>query len=407
MLTTMQKAVYNIIWADDEVHELMREELKKKFLIDNHINVVAAVTTGTEFRLKFEELKHQIDAVITDANFNKIESLPNDDRDMSGFTVVRQVFHTISSSDREIPFFLYTGRGQFIAEKYTDGELDYFTETNRIFTKDKFKQLCERIPKDIDAINSPSYRIRKKYKNAFDKASIIQENENTLFRMILSHAGGCKQDLHVVQDDFNSLRKIIESILDDGKNKGLFPTQIDSLNTFKRFLKNEDSSIEWNVFECPSSLAHEVGFLIDFSQDGSHKYEGLKLKADQYVSNVGNDYLLMSLTYIAMDFCIWYFDLLQAFDGAPTWKERVTEKGAITRNRSKFYYGSAEIQTLKEGDEIEVRKTRPHGHPYTIYDDTTKETRMIDSFIALGDYKILPRKKDKTDSTTNYLNSFK
>ena len=93
----MQKVVYNIIWADDEVHQLMREELKQKFLADNHINVIAAVTTGDEFRLKFEELKHQIDAVITDANFNKQESLPNDDRDMSGFTIVRQRKYSRSS----------------------------------------------------------------------------------------------------------------------------------------------------------------------------------------------------------------------------------------------------------------------------------------------------------------------
>lgn len=396
----MQKAVYNIIWADDEVHELMREELKQKFLSDNNINVVAAVTTGTQFRLKFEELKHQIDAVVTDANFNKNEDLPNDDRDMSGFTIVRQVFHTISSSEREIPFFLYTGRGQFIAEKYTDGELDYFTENDRIFTKDKFKQLCERIPKDVDAINSPSYRIRKKYKEAFDKASLLPENEDTLFRMILSHEGGCIQELHEAKDDFNSLRKIVETILDDGKTKGVFPSQIDSLNTLKRFLKNEDSTVEWNGFECPSALAHEVGLLIDFSQDGSHKYEGLRLKADQYVSAAGNDYLLMSLTYIAMDFCIWYYNLLQSFDGWPSWKERVTNKGTVTRNKSKFFYGTAEIQTLKDGDEIEVRKTRPHGHPYTIYDEVTQETRIIDSFIALNDYKILPKKRDKTDSST-------
>lgn len=398
----MQKAVYNIIWADDEVHELMREELKKKYLSDNHINVVAAVTTGKEFRLKFEELKHQIDAVVTDANFNKNEALPNDDRDMSGFTVVRQVFHTISSSEREIPFFLYTGRGQFIVEKYTDGELDYFIETDRIFTKDKFKQLCERIPKDVDAINSPSYRIRKKYKEALDKASILSDNEKTLFRLMLAHEGGCKQDLHKAQDDFNSLRKIVESILDDGKIKKIFPMQIDSLNSFKRYLKNEDSSVEWDSFTCPSALAFEVGFLIDVSQDGSHKYEGLKLKADEYVSKVNNDFIMMSLTFIAMDFCIWYYNLLQSFDGWPTWKEREreTDRGVVKRNRSKFYYGSAEIQTLKEGDEVEVRKIRPHGHPYTIYDDIAKESKMIDSFIALGDYKILPKKKDKTGQSS-------
>ena len=396
----MQKAVYNIIWADDEVHELMRKELKKKFLADNNIKVVATATTGDEFRLKFDEFKHQIDAVITDANFNKNEALPNDDRDMSGFTVVRQVFHSISSLEREIPFSLYTARGQFIAEKYTDGELDYFTETDRIFPKGKFKELCERIPKDVDAINSPSHRIRKKYKEVFDKASILPENEDTLFRMILSHEGGCIQELHETKDDFNSLRKIVEAILDDGKEKGIFPPQIDSLNTFSRYLKNEDNSIEWNGFYCPSSLAHEVGFLIKFSQDGSHKYETLTLKADQYVSTVGNDYLLMSLTFIAMDFCSWYYDQVQSFDGWPLWKERVTHKETVRRIKSKFYCGTAEIQTIKDGDEIQIWRTRPHGHPYTIYDEVTKETRMIDSFIALNDYKILPKKRDKTDSST-------
>lgn len=392
----MQKAVYNIIWADDEVHQLMREELKQKFLSDNHINVIAAVTTGDEFRLKFEELKHQIDAVITDANFNRQESIPNDDRDMSGFTIVRQVFHSASSSGREIPFFLYTGRGQFIAEKYTDGELDYFTETDRIFTKDKFKQLCERIPKDVDEINSPSYRIRKKYKESLDKASILPENENTLFRMILSHEGGCIQELHEAKDDFNALRKIVESILDDGKTKGVFPPNIDSLNTMKRVL----FTLDWDGFTCPPALAHEVGFLIDFSQDGSHKYEGLKLKADQYASTVGNDYLLMSLTYIAMDLCRWYYDLLQSADGLPTSKEREIVTGTVTRNRSKFYCGSAEIRTLKDGDEIEIRRIRPHSRPQAIYDDTTKEMRMIDSFIDFGDYKILPKNRDKQDSAS-------
>lgn len=392
----MQKVVYNIIWADDEVHQLMREELKQKFLADNHINVIAAVTTGDEFRLKFEELKHQIDAVITDANFNKQESLPNDDRDMSGFTIVRQVFHSASSSGREIPFFLYTGRGQFIAEKYTDGELDYFTETDRIFTKDKFKQLCERIPRDVDAINSPSYRIRKKYRVALDKASILPENENTLFRLILSHEGGCIQELHEAKDDFNALRKIVESILDDGKTKGVFPLQIDSLNTLKRALP----TLEWDGIACPPALAYEIGFLIDLSQDGSHKYEGLKLKADQYVSTIGNDYLLMSLTYMAMDLCIWYYNLLQSADGLPTCKEHEVVTGTVTRNRSKFYCGLAEIQTVRDGDEIEIRRIRQHGHPYTIFDETTKETRMIDSFIAFGDYKILPKKREMPGSTS-------
>lgn len=80
----MPKAVYNVIWADDEVDKYMRESLKQTFLQKNNIAVVATAPTGDEFRLRFEEHKHKIDAVITDANFNRKDCLPINDRDMSG-----------------------------------------------------------------------------------------------------------------------------------------------------------------------------------------------------------------------------------------------------------------------------------------------------------------------------------
>lgn len=397
----MPKAVYNVIWADDEVEKYMRESLKQTFLKKNNITVIATATTGDEFRLCFERYKHKIDAVITDANFNRKDSLPMNDRDMSGFTAVREVLHSNLSSDKEIPFFLYTGRGPYITEKYTDGELDYFIYSTRIFTKDQFKQLCERIPIDVDEVNSPSYRVRKKYKSLLDKALLLPENEESIFRLLLTHEVGNDQALHKPQDDFNSLRKIVESILEDGKKRGLFPEQLDSINSLKRFLRNDESTLEWDSFSCPPTLAYSAGFLIDVSQDGSHKYEKLRLKADAYVSSVGNDNLIMSLTHIAMDLCAWYSDAIESFDGNPCWKNREIIQGTVTLIRGRFYCGSAEVQSLKNGDEIEIAKVRAHNSPCSIYDERQNAAVQIDSYIPMGDYKILPKRREKNTSSTN------
>lgn len=397
----MPKAVYNAIWADDEVEKYIREPLKQTFLKKNNIAVIATATTGDEFRLRFDENKHKIDAVITDANFNRKDCLPTSDRDMSGFTTVREVLHSMSASNKDIPFFLYTGRGPFITEKYTDGELDYFNDSNRIFTKDQFKQLCERIPKDVDEISSPSYRIRKKYKTVLDKSQIIPENEETLFRLLLAHEAENNQGLHRPQDDFNALRKIVESILEDGKKRGLFPEQLDSINSLKRFLRNDESTFEWESFYCPPMLAYCAGFLIDLSQDGSHKFEKLRLKADEYVSAVGNDNIIMSLTHIAMDLCAWYSEAVETFDNSHSWRKREIIHDTVTLIRGRFYSGSAEIQSLRNGDEIEIFKIRPHSSPYSIYDERQNGAVQIDSYIPLGDYKILPKRRDKNSSSTN------
>ncbi|MDE7025157.1 MAG: hypothetical protein K2O88_04660 [Paramuribaculum sp.] len=396
----MSKTVYNVIWADDEVNFYMREEPKKRFLEKNNIEVIATATTGDEFRLKFEKFKHKIDAVITDANFNRKDSLPIDDRDMSGFTVVREMRHAMSHNDKEIPFFLYTGRGAFIKEKYTDGELDYFIESKRIFTKDEFKQLCERIPIDVEEVESPSYRIRKKYKISLDKALLLPENEETLFRLLLAHESGYNQELHKPQDDFNALRKIIESILEDGKKRGLFPEQLESINSLKRYLRNDEASVEWSGFYCPPTLAYGVGFLIDVSQDGSHKYEKLKLKADEYVTSTCNDNIIMCLTYIAMDLCVWYAEAIDTVGEDPLWKIRETTSGTVSLIRGKFYCGSSEVQSLRNGDEIEITKMRPHISPYQIYDDKLKSSIQIDSYIPLGDYRIIQKKREKSSTST-------
>ena len=52
---------------------------------------------------------------------------------------------------------------------------------------------------DVDAINSPSYRIRKKYRVALDKASILPENENDLPVMYTTEENDLMIESRIIQ----------------------------------------------------------------------------------------------------------------------------------------------------------------------------------------------------------------
>jgi hypothetical protein len=387
----MKKTVYNIIWADDEVEGYVREELKQKFLKDNNINVIATARTGNEFREKFEALKQRIDAVITDANFGKRDVTPTDNRDMSGFTVVREVMNELKSYHREIPFFLYTGRGDFIAEKYTDGELDYFITYDRKFNKSEFKKLCARIPQDVDSVTSASFRIRNKYQRFLDAAKRIPEE--TIFDILVRHE---ETGLESPFNDFTALRKIAEAILNDGVEKGIFPEALKTLNDLSRFLRNEHSDIEWDGFSCPPALGYSAKYFIDLTQDGSHVLQDLKLKADQYVRDEATDNLLMTLVFIAMDLCLWYDKIADNNAGQCKWKNRQILSGTVEVRSGKLYCDNIELQrAARPGDTIEFKpnKVRIHSAPHDTFSTNAAKAIHVDSYLRVDDYEIKRKNK--------------
>jgi hypothetical protein len=390
----MKKTVYNIIWADDEVDFYLHDELRQKILRDNNLNVIATAKTGNEFREKFEALKQRIDAVITDANFGKSDVITKDEKtDMSGFTEVRNVMNELKTYHREIPFFLYTGKARFIEAKYTDGELDYFINYSRIFTKSEFKKLCAKIPQDVDSVASASFRIRNKYQRFLDAAKRIPENEETIFDILVRHE---ETGLESPFNDFTALRKIAEAILNDGVEKGVFPEELKTLNDLSRFLRNEHSEIEWDGFSCPPALGYSAKYFIDLTQDGSHVLQDLKLKADQYVRDEDTDNLLMSLVFIAMDLCLWYDKIADNNDGQCKWKNRQLLSGTVELRSGKLYCDNIELQrAAKPGDTIEFRpdKVRTHSAPHDTFSTNAAKAIHVDSYLRVDDYEIKRKNK--------------
>lgn len=301
----MQKHVYNVIWADDEIDSIISDMATKRCLKSNDINIIP-VHNASELREMMETCYDRIDAVITDANMSKHGDAPKHDRDLSGFEDVKSCIEKYNSK-RDIPFYLYSGRGAFLSERYENEGLEYFSSNNRIFSKGELDKLLGQLKMDVEHINSPSYRNRKKYHKELEAASIINGNEDFIFDALMYDYS---ENWSSTADYFNSARKVVERIFDSCKRIGVIP-QLDELNSFSNFLQNKDSIFEVKE-DCvimPKPLVHSLEYFLNITQDGSHGAGDLKLGVDSYVRSSKNINLFRTILYIAMDICLWYKDV--------------------------------------------------------------------------------------------------
>lgn len=80
--------IYNVIWVDDEIDELL-SPVEIKRLLRNHGIHIEPAHNSTEYREIMEHSYDRIDAVITDANMARSSDTPRNERDLSGFEDVK------------------------------------------------------------------------------------------------------------------------------------------------------------------------------------------------------------------------------------------------------------------------------------------------------------------------------
>lgn len=387
----MPNLVYNVIWVDDEIDTLI-DMSTNRCLISNGINIIRA-HSAIELRDIMTISYDRIDAVITDANMPKAGDKPKGERDVSGFEDVKSCIERYNQK-RDIPFYLFSGRGDYLSERYENDELEYFEKNNRSFSKLKgeFPQLLEQLRKDVEHINSPSFRIRNKYRKELEAAKAIEGNEETLFQALLYDYS---EDWGNTQDYFNPARKVVERIFDACKEKEIIPP-LNELNAFSYFLQGRDSyyEIKEGCHIMPKSLVHSLKYFLDITQDGSHGAGDLKLEVDEYVRNTKNINLFRTILYIAMDLCVWYQSIcntLQEYNVAK-WQSRSDSDyklvGVITNIKGKLVCAGcllARSDNYTEGDKVGIRAFTDNNRPFTDDDGNT-----IDKFARAKDiFKII------------------
>lgn len=130
----MTMNVYNLVWADDEIDDILdRESITE--LESQGFKIVGLAHDGEELKALLRK-PEMVDAVIVDANFNESDVEISSERDTSGLDYARGIYlHTLK---QRIPFFLFTNRNDEILKdiyKHNPKFLEDFPRHKRWFNK--------------------------------------------------------------------------------------------------------------------------------------------------------------------------------------------------------------------------------------------------------------------------------
>lgn len=313
----MKMNVYNIVWADDEIDDLLDKDTISE-LENNGFKIVGKAHDGEELEaiLKRPEM---IDAVIVDANFNESDITIASERDTSGLDYARSLF--IHTCNKKIPFFLFTNRSDELLRdiyKHNPKFLEDFPRHKRWFNKSgqgEYNELLETIKQTVDEQKSVNFIIRNRYKYELNAASLFSGTSEFVFNFLIHDYNNTLEE---VKEPFVSVRRSIEKILGQCEKMNLIPPISDNTNgTAGYFLHNkyritDSTGKPTYLYEMlggdimPKPLAQSLKYIVDVTQDGAHSKNEMKLKVDEYFENTKDVLMLRSVVYILIDIIKWF-----------------------------------------------------------------------------------------------------
>lgn len=253
----MTNPVYNVIWVDDEIDQIL-EEARESFELQD-VRIVGTAKSALELQEKLKILKGKYDAVITDANFSMHLNAPMEERDYSGLMCLLGLL----AMYKDIPFFIYTGRplGN-LYEQFKYGELEYFRSQEHVFIKGKDESaLIEKIKERVDKCQSIEHIIRNKYN---DVLYIFPKIESEVFEILKVLENNDKTCTTV----YNSTRKILEFLARTFFERGLTAVAFTGTNIAE--CSRDLGSKELCLF-VPKYIQQSFMLCCILTNEGSHK----------------------------------------------------------------------------------------------------------------------------------------
>ena len=247
-----------------------------------------------------------------DVNFSAgDDGVAADDNDSSGFNKVQQIVEIYRSRGRYIPYYICSGKPELVKDRYLKyNELKELETNGRIFNKEDFWDLIEKIKTEAVVVQSSAFRLRKLYSSELKATkNCISSSHEKLLLEILIYCEEGNYDHQQTIGYFTPLRKIIEIIRDKCEELHIIPPAVSSINDFSRFLQGlvvNGYNLNEGEIIMPKALARCLYFYLDITQDASHSKKDLKLYVEDYVRSQRNVILLKSIVNIALDICQWF-----------------------------------------------------------------------------------------------------
>lgn len=312
----MKMNVYNIVWADDEIDDLLDSETINE-LESKGFKIIGRAHDGEELESLLRK-PEMVDAVIVDANFNESDVEIGSERDTSGLDYARSLYlHTLK---QRTPFFLFTNRSDELLReiyKHNPKFLEDFPRHKRWFNKSspgEYDDLFEAIKEEVSNRNSTSFKVRNRYQYELNAATIIDGAYDFIFEFLSKDSEDRIVDM---VEPFVRVRRIVEKVFSSCENVGLIPPiSTDTNGTARYFLKNNYSVKEngaWiqkyymkDVTIMPKPLAQSLSFIVEVTQDGAHSKNNMALAVDKYFEKTKDTLLLKSVAYILIDIVKWF-----------------------------------------------------------------------------------------------------
>ena len=313
----MKQNVYNLIWADDDIDNLL-DEITSKNLKSKGFNVIGA-HNGLELEDVLKKHANNIDAVIVDANFNESISTTNDERDTSGLDWARGLYCSVYN--KKIPFYLFTNRTDEVLKDIYKNKplfLEDFPRHKRWFNKSaegEFNKMLKILKEEVDEACSPSFIIRNRYQYELNAAGVIPGAYETLLDFLIKDYN---DDLSNIIEPFTSLRIIIEKVFARCERHKLIPPISNNTNGTARYFLDDVFSIKDPITKkwsdqykakqsiMPKPLAHSLNAAVALTQDGSHGRDKLKLDVNKYFEQTKDTLLVKTVLYTVIDLVKWF-----------------------------------------------------------------------------------------------------
>jgi cold shock CspA family protein len=295
----MEEIVYNILWIDDEHETLAGTKGRAK---RNGINLIPfkSLNGGMD---ELERNYPYYDGVLLDAKFFENEEDVKGSEDTYN---VHRAKERLLQLKKKFEVFVLTGQ----AEAYEDKTFN--KAFKKVYKKGSDIE-TDRLFEDIKhaAATQEDTQIRHKHKRVFDVCTekyigeIAGQDILNLLKV---------NDETNIDNDFNTIRKIVEDLFIAFNKYGLLPSEFItkgvSLNESSKFLagKNldglpftEKGYQHLDETHLPKQIALYLRNILSVTQAGSHRSD-----IDLHVKTIHTPYLLNSIFYQLLDVLVWF-----------------------------------------------------------------------------------------------------
>lgn len=296
---------YNVLWIEDE------PEKQEAFVEEAFLEGIQVFQFSTN-KSGMEELISDMDAY--DAVILDAKGFEESVDEVAKLTGLMNSISTLKSLSKRIPYFIYSG----YLDKDENASVRELLSNEEIFTKGKDTQrLFERIKEEAD--KQLDTQIKHEYARVFEVTS-EKHLGIQVFQPLLDLIKQAKdlKDFESSKDQLSSIRKIIEKSFDKLAELKLIPEEIHKagINPTVKFICNNKYNSEFttSIDYMHPTMAYYLDNLVFTLQDSQHDKDGLKLKVNEYISEIKSPYFFKSLVFQLLDYLIWYKRFINKYE---------------------------------------------------------------------------------------------